>query len=143
MFKKKNLSEVTQSEMNENIGILNKIYDRVKELNRQNNQLSQKYDGDVKLTRIHKRLQEHGGLGKSERKLFEALVKVKQDADEQVLNNSHIVDNEGYFERHMMSFVLRRMQEQQFILDPDTSRYINHLVVDEYLKEFNTGSRVW
>jgi type I restriction enzyme R subunit len=143
LFKKKNLSEVTQSEMNENIGILNKIYDRVKELNRQNNQLSQKYDGDVKLTRIHKRLQEHGGLGKSERKLFEALVKVKQDADEQVLNNSHIVDNEGYFERHMMSFVLRRMQEQQFILDPDTSRYINHLVVDEYLKEFNTGSRVW
>lgn len=148
LFKKKNLSEVTQNEMNANIDALNKIHDRVKELNRQNNQLKQKYLGDAKYTRIHKRLQERQqsqcDISESERKIFAALAGVKQDADEQVLNNSQVLDNESYFERQMMPLVIARfMKEQQIKLNADASRYINHLVVAEYLKEFNTGSQAW
>ncbi|HBK7246712.1 TPA: type I restriction endonuclease subunit R [Vibrio cholerae] len=148
LFKKKNLSEVTQDEMVANIDVLNKIHDRVKELNRQNNQLRQKYLGDAKYTRIHKRLQERqqsqSDISESERKIFEALAGVKQDADEQVLNNSQVLDNESYFERQMMPLVIGRfMKEQQIKLNADASRYINHLVVAEYLKEFNTGSQAW
>lgn len=144
LFKKKNLSEVTQDEMVANIGALNKIHERVKELNRQNNQLRQKYLGDAKYTRIHKRLHERGGIGDSERKVFEALSGVKQDADEQVLNNSQILDNESYFARQMMPIVIRRFKvEQNLPLNADASHYINHLVVAEYLKEFNTGARTW
>lgn len=148
LFKKKNLSEVTQEDMTANIGALNKIHDRVKELNRQNSQLRQKYLGDTKYTRTHKRLQErqcsNNDISDSERKIFEALIGVKQDADEQVLNNSQILDNEGYFERQMMPFVIKRFKgEQNIQLNADASRYINHLVVAEYLKEFNTGSQAW
>lgn len=142
LFKKKNLSEVTQAEMVANIDALNKIHDRVKELNRQNSQLRQKYLGDAKYTRIHKRLKEHGEVSENERKIFEALSGVKQDADEQVLNNSQILDNEGYFERQMMPLVINRFMKQQKIpLNANASRFINRLVVAEYLKEFNTGSR--
>ncbi|GAA6167109.1 type I restriction endonuclease subunit R [Sessilibacter corallicola] len=144
LFKKKNLSEVTQDEMVANIDVLNKIHNRVKELNRQNNQLRQKYLGDAKYTRIHKRLLERGDISESERKIFEALVGIKQDADEQVLNNSQVLDNESYFERQMMPLVIARfMKEQKIKLNADASRYINHLVVAEYLKEFNTGSQIW
>ena len=110
----------------------------------QNNQLRQKYLGDAKYTRIHKRLQERGDISENERKIFEALTGVKQDADEQVLNNSQILDNESYFERQMMPKVINRFMNQQNIkLNADASRFINHLVVAEYLKEFNTGSRAW
>jgi type I restriction enzyme R subunit len=148
LFKKKNLSEVTQDEMVTNIDALNKIHERVKELNRQNSQLRQKYHGDAKYTRIHKRLQERqsssNDISESERKIFAALTGVKQDADEQVLNNSQILDNESYFERQMMPLVIRRFKgEQNIPLNADASRYINHLVVAEYLKEFNTGARTW
>ena len=148
LFKKKNLSEVTQDEMNANIDALNKIHERIKELNRQNNQLRQKYKGDAKYTRIHKRLLERGPdfnlASESERKIFEALTGVKQDADEQVLQNTQILDNESYFERAMMPLVINRfMKQQQIELNPDASRFINHLVVAEYLKEFNTGARAW
>lgn len=144
LFKKKNLSEVTQDEMVANIDALNKIHDRVKELNRQNNQLRKKYLGDAKYTRIHKRLQERRDISDSERRIFEALAGVKQDADEQVLNNSQVLDNESYFERQMMPLVIARfMKEQNIKLNADASRYINHLVVAEYLKEFNTGSQAW
>lgn len=148
LFKKKNLSEVTQEDMTANIGSLNKIHERVKELNRQNNQLRQKYLGDTKYTRIHKRLQERqsqqSDISDAERKIFAALSGVKQDADEQALNNSQILDNESYFERQMMPLVIKRFKgEQNIQLNPKTSHYINHLVVTEYLKEFNTGSQAW
>ena len=144
LFKKKNLSEVTQDDMKQNIGALNKIHERVKELNRQNKQLRQKYDGDVKYTRIHKRLTERGNISDSEHKIFEALTGVKQDADEQVLQNTQLLDNESYFERMMMPLVINRFMKQQHIkLNPDASRYINNLVVAEYLNEFNTGTRTW
>ena len=88
LFKKKNLNSVTQDEMNSNIGALNLIHSKVKELNRANSQLKAKYLGDVKYTRIHKRLLENGGLSESERRIFEALSGVKMQADEQVLQNT-------------------------------------------------------
>ncbi|MCW9014479.1 MAG: type I restriction endonuclease subunit R, partial [Gammaproteobacteria bacterium] len=144
LFKKKNLSEVTQDEMNQNIDALNKIHDKVKELNRKNNQLRQKYHGDAKYTRIHKRLQEHDGLSESERKIFEALVGIKNNADEQVMQNAQLLDNESYFERMMMPHVIDHFMKQQNIkLNPEASKYINKLVVAEYLNEFNTGSHTW
>ncbi|BCN92769.1 type I restriction-modification system endonuclease [Thiomicrorhabdus immobilis] len=148
LFKKKNLSEVSQEEMIANIDALNKIHARVNDLNRQNDQLRQKYQGDAKYSRIHKRLQERQQTNKdisdSERKIFDALVSVKEDADEQVLNNSQILDNESYFKRQMMPLVLNRFyKEQQIKLNADTSKYINQLVVAEYLKEYNTGANAW
>ncbi|MGD8122398.1 type I restriction endonuclease subunit R [Vibrio sp. TRT 2004] len=148
LFKKKNLSEVTQDEMVANIDALNKIHQRVKELNRQNNQLRQKYLGDTKYARLHKRLyerqQERRDITDSERKIFEALLGVKEDADSQVLDNTSVLDNESYFERHLLPKVHNRFIKQQSIpLNAEAVRYVNHLVVTEYLKEFNTGSQSW
>ncbi|EIJ2832967.1 type I restriction endonuclease subunit R [Vibrio parahaemolyticus] len=148
LFKKKNLSEVTQDEMVANIDALNKIHQRVKELNRQNNQLRQKYLGDAKYARLHKRLyerqQERRDITDSERKIFEALLGVKEDADSQVLDNTSVLDNESYFERHLLPKVHNRFIKQQSIpLNAEAVRYVNHLVVAEYLKEFNTGSQSW
>ena len=148
LFKKKKLNEVTQDEMTANIGALNAIHDQVKELNRQNNQLRAKYQGDAKYTRIHKRLQERGGLTQTERRLFEALSGVKQAADEQVLQNTQLVNNESYFEGMMMPLVIGEFQNRQKIeLTPDASRTINQLVVAEYINEFasgtRTGTRTW
>jgi type I restriction enzyme R subunit len=144
LFKQKNLSEITQDDMHTNISTLTKIHQRVKDLNRENNQLRQKYQGDVKYARLHKRIQERGGISDTERQIFAALTGVKQDADAQLLQNTQLLDNESYFERSMMPHVIKRFkQEQQINLNADTARYINHLVIGEYLNEFNTGSRTW
>lgn len=142
LFKKKKLNEVSQDEMNANIGALNAIHDKVKELNRENNQLRAKYQGDAKYTRIHKRLQESGGLSQAERKLFEALVGVKSQADEQVLQNSQLLNNESYFEKLMQPIVIGEFLTRQHIkLTPDATRTINHLIVGEYMNEFFAGTR--
>lgn len=142
LFKKKKLNEVTQDEMTANIGALNSIHDKVKELNRQNNQLRAKYHGDAKYTRIHKRLLERDTLTETERRIFEALSGVKQQADEQVLQNSQLVANESYFERMVMPLVINEFQTRQKIrLNPDASRTINQLVIAEYMNEFASGNR--
>jgi type I restriction enzyme R subunit len=142
LFKKKKLNEVTQEEMTANIGALNAIHDKVKELNRQNSLLRAKYHGDTKYTRIHKRLLERGTLTETERLIFEALTGVKQQADEQVLQNTQLLANESYFERMMMPLVIGEFQSRGKIkLNPDASRTINKLVVTEYMNEFTAGTR--
>ena len=142
LFRNRNLNEITQEEMTANIGALNAIHEKVKELNRQNNQLRAKYRGDAKYTRIHKRLQERGTLTQTERNLFDALFGVKQQADEQVLQNAQLLNNESYFEKMMQPLVIDEFQNRQKIkLTADASRTINHLVVAEYMNEFAAGSR--
>lgn len=144
LFKKKNLSEVTQEEMTANIVVLEKIHSNIKELNRKNNELRHKYLGDVKYARIHKRLQEKGDMSQNARKIFEALSGVKQDTDAQVLVNHQLVENESYFTRMVMPSVIGRFVNEQAIkLNPSSSNYINQLVVAEYMKEFNSGARPW
>lgn len=142
LFKKKKLSEVSQDEMTANIGALSAIHDKVKELNRQNNQLRDKYQGDAKYTRIHKRLHERGAFSQIERRLFEALNGVKQQADEQVLQNTQLLNNESYFGRMMMPIVLDEFESRQKIpLNNDAADHINQLVVAEYMHEFSAGAR--
>lgn len=144
LFKEKNLSATTQEEMKANTEVLNKIYERVKVLNRDNNLLRQKYSGDIKYARIHKRLTEKKEMNANERKIFEALNGVKHDTDEQVLQNLQLLNNEGYFKQITMPTVINQfMTQQQIQLNPATSHYINELVVKEYLKEFTNGAQQW
>ncbi|WP_276895138.1 type I restriction endonuclease subunit R [Frischella perrara] len=144
LFKKKNLSAITQEEMKANTEVLNKIYERIKILNREDDLLRQKYSGDKKYVRIHKRITEKNEISANERKIFEALNGVKHDTDEQILQNLQLLNNEGYFKQIIMPTVINQfMTQQQIKLNPTTSHYINDLVVKEYLKEFTNGAHQW
>lgn len=137
LFKKKKLSEVTQKEMSENIGTLRKLYERIKELNRLNDQLKAKYHQDAKYVRIHKRLMESKALSTQQRRIHAALVGVKADADRFVLQNTAVLNNEDYFGSQMVRLVIKQFHTQQELpLNADTAKYINGLVVNEYRREY-------
>jgi type I restriction enzyme R subunit len=137
LFQKKNLDEITQEEMTQNIGSLRLIYDKVGELNRKNNLLKAKYDNDAKYARIHKRIKENGGVTARESELFEALRDIKTEADLQVLLNTKLMQNESYFEAQMIRLVIDQFKNKNKInLDAPASKYINQLVVKEYTNEF-------
>ena len=138
LFKKKKLDEVSQAEMKANIGSLEEIYDKVLELNRENNLLLEKYKNDPKYARIHKRLIELGEPTKQQQKIFDALVAIKEQADKRVMQNSQILQNQTYFENEMMPLVIEKfMKEQKIKLTAPISKEINKLVVHEYMNEFN------
>jgi type I restriction enzyme R subunit len=138
LFKKKKLNEISQEEMKANIDSLRKIHQRINELNRQNNLLRDKYQKDEKYARIHKRLTEKGNLSKKESIIFEALKNIKLNADETVLQNTKLRKNESYFEQMMIRLVIQQfVKEHKINLDAESSKYINNLVVKEYMDEFN------
>ena len=136
IFKKKNLAEVGQEEMQANIATLQIVYAKIKELNRQNDLLRHKYGGDAKYARTHKRLMENAAFYGDKLKVFNALSGVKTDADQKVLDMEQILDNQNYFEKQMQGIVLKRFRtEQQFPVQPADIQVINRLLVREYLKE--------
>ena len=75
--------------------------------------------------------------------MFDALAGVKAQADEQVLQNTQLLNNESYFERMMQPIVISEFYtRQQIKLTPYATRTINHLVVAEYMNEFSAGARM-
>jgi len=80
---------------------------------------------------------EKGTISEKESKIFEALQSVKQYADLQVLQNTKLLDNESYFSTQMMRLVIDQFKNKNKIpLNADASKYINNLVVNEYINEF-------
>lgn len=137
LFKKKNLSEVTKEEMEDNIKQLEHIYGKAKELERKNQLLKAKYYNDEKYARLHKRLMEKDPLTDSESKLFDALNGLKKEIDDQLLQNSKVLENESYVEKMIMRFVINQFKNKNEIpLDPEASKRINGMVVKEYMNEF-------
>ncbi|HXI01444.1 MAG TPA: type I restriction endonuclease [Sphingobacteriaceae bacterium] len=138
IFKKKNLGEVDQEDMRDNILLLQSIYDRVTDLNRKNNLLKAKYEQDEKYARLHKRLVENISISAKEMQLYEALMNVKHQTDEQLVNNKNILDNEAFFNRYLLNLVANEFVKNQNIkLDFNTTKSINTLIAGEYLQQYN------
>jgi len=142
LFKNKNLSEITQDEMNKNIGELKKIDDKIRELNRQNDLLKEKYKGDTKYARMHKRIKQDN-ITNNQSKIFSALEKIKMQLDEKVLNNSAILKHENFFIAQTQPIVDVEFEDNNKIkLNDESFRYINTLIATEYLNEYN-GVNNW
>jgi len=142
LFNKKNLDEISQQEMKQNIVSLQMIFDKVTELNRKNNLLKAKYENDAKYARIHKRILERGNISKRESEICETLLDIKKQADEKVLLNNKLLNNEGFFDKLMMQMVINGFEKANISLEPDSARYINSCVAKEYINEFQ-GVDTW
>ena len=138
LFNKKNLSEVSQQEMENNIEALNKINAKAKELERMNQLLKAKYDNDEKYVRLHKRLVEKDPLTESESKLFDALSGLKLSVDDQIQKNSRMLDNEEFIVRMIERLVISEFKEKQNIpMTAPLVRRINGYLVKEYMNEYS------
>lgn len=136
LFQKKNLDEITQDEMKQNIGSLNLIHQKVLELNRQNNNLKAKYLNDPKYARLHKRIMERGSFSQSKLIVNDTLMNIKREADQIVMNNQRVVENEGYFNGLMIKLLLDSFSNSKLPLNVEGVNYINGLLVKEYINEY-------
>jgi type I restriction enzyme R subunit len=135
LFKKKKLSEVSQEEMKANLSTLTAIEQKARALNQENANLQAKYGGDAKYMRLHKRLVESQRTGNNPVKLHTALSAIKQDVDKTVLGNSQILNNLAFFEKQTMPIIIRRFKGAPPVPDTDTFKFINTLLVKEYLDQ--------
>lgn len=142
LFDKKNLDEISQEDMRNNIGSLQQIYDQVTELNRKNNLLKAKYENDAKYARMHKRILEKGNISKRESEICDTLMDIKKQVDEKVLINTQMLNNESYFDKLMIQMVIGSFGKNKIELDPESAKYINTCLVKEYMNEYQ-GNRAW
>ena len=136
LFKKKNLSEVSKEEMESNIIELEKIYDKANELRRKNDLIAEKYENDEKYARIHKRLMEKDPLTDSERKLFEVLSQLKEEVDNNIIQNSKILENESFVDKMISRLVIMEFKKKDIPLDLNKSKRVINLVTKEYMNEY-------
>ena len=122
--------------MKNNIAYLGTIYEKVIELNRKNNLLKAKYQNDTKYTRIHKRILEKGNISKKESAICETLLDIKKTTDDKVLINRNILTNESYFEGLVRPTVIQSFSQAKINLDVESTKYINNLLVKEYINEY-------
>jgi len=138
LFKKKNLSEITQDEMSASIVILKDIHSRARELERGNQLLRAKYANDEKYARLHKRLLEKGEPTANERKLFEALSAFKTEVDARISQNARILTNEAFAKTEITRLIIEQFKNKhQLPLTAENTQFINNLVMKEYLAEFH------
>jgi type I restriction enzyme R subunit len=142
LFDKKNLDEITQEEMSTNIKELEKIYEAITDLNRRNNQLKAKYENDEKYARIHKRILEERSVDAREITIFETLTDIKKQADQKVLDNARMIQNEDYFIKFMSPIVIGSFENHGIKLDNKSADLINNCATQEYLYDFN-NTKVW
>ncbi|MFU8894207.1 MAG: type I restriction endonuclease subunit R [Luteolibacter sp.] len=137
LFQKKNLAEITQDEMADNIAKLKDIHARAQDLERRNQLLRAKYANDEKYARLHKRLLEKGEPTEDERKLFEALNDLKAEADARISQNAQILTNEAFARTEMTRLVIDQFKNRHHLpLTAESTRFIEALVMREYLAEF-------
>ncbi|WP_299675762.1 HsdR family type I site-specific deoxyribonuclease [uncultured Dokdonia sp.] len=137
LFENKNLNEVTQDEMRDNMKSLKHIHEAIKELNRKNDLLKSKYEGDPKYARVQKRLLEAGRPSKIKTAIIEALQTIKAATDTRVLQQNDILTNESYFTKQVAKMVNSTFKETlQQSLDYDTVVFISDIIVKEYLDEY-------
>jgi len=126
--------------MKQNIMALQTIFEKVTELNRKNNLLKAKYGNDARYARVHKRIMEKGSVSKRESEIADVLLDIKAQADDKILVNRRLLDNEGYFQGLMMNIVFDSFGKTKIELDTESALYINRCVVKEYMNEYQ-GSR--
>ena len=137
LFNKKNLTEVSKEEMESNIRALNEIYDKAKELDRNNQLIKAKYNNDEKYARLHKRLMEKDPLTERESKLFDLLNGLKKEVDLKIEQNTQILDNENYVNQMVTRLIIEEFKTKNNIpLTADIAKNINTLLVKEYMKEY-------
>ena len=138
IFQFRGFEDITTSEIAENEKKLDELFDKIHRLNVDNDMLLQKYSGDVKYVKIHKRVKDK--LPEfSNVKLFEILNDLKEDIDNMILKNNNLMDTESYFKHEVGRLVIDEYDKYNFTIIQDEITFFADLIVENYLLERSLG----
>jgi type I restriction enzyme, R subunit len=137
LFKKRNIAEMTQDDMQESIKEFKHLFKQIAELNRQNENLRTKYHGDAKYARVHKRLRERSLVSQHEVELYEVLMGAKSNIDSAIAGHKDVVTHSGYIERLIMQKTVDSFDQHHILLtDTSAPELIRDRLAKEYREEY-------
>ena len=123
---------------------MDEVMKKIREINRRNNLLKKKYQGDERFVRIHKRIEEANKqraerpiISAEEYEIAENLSKMKQDIDQRLFLNIHMLENEESFKDDVLALVGQELRNMHIRADLKDRKYINNLITTEYLQQYN------
>lgn len=137
IFKNGNFNEMSQEEMTRNIEDLQGIYKKCKELNRKNRLIKDKYLGDEKFARLHKRMVENNKISAAESKIHQAFSQIKTEIDEKVHKKQSILQNEALFKQDIDPNIINNFRNNQISIDAAILDLVNSQIAKEYIKSNN------
>ena len=100
--------------------------------------LAEKYDGDIKYMRTHKRLITTPPPIGNDITIYSILKQIKQKADETIEHNEGVLDNQAYFIQLLQPYIINACKDNNTSVKPDQVRFIDNLISQEYFEE-----RIW
>jgi type I restriction enzyme R subunit len=114
---------------------LERLYNKVQELNQIYFTLRSKFKGDRKFARIYKEF-EHSGKVSQKIWLFDILNLVKNDLDDKLLLNESIIRNKGFFKQEVKQVVYEKFEEYQKNVDFNIITHLSEMTSKEYQNEY-------
>lgn len=140
LLAKKNIEELTADEMTANMAELERIKKAAEKLNHADNMLAAKYEGDVKYMRTHKRLRENPPPIANDIAINQILLGLKHRVDDQIIANSHLLDNEPYFMQGMFPLIKQEFDKHHLKYSASQIKYVGVCISNEYFTERNFAS---
>ena len=134
-FRKKGFVPQNTQEAKESIDYMDSVMKKIREINRRNNILKKKYQGDERFVRIHKRIEEEND--KTEYEIAESLSKMKREIDNRIYLDINIIANENSFKRDTLAMIGHQLVDLGIKASVPDRRFINNLIANEYINQYN------
>lgn len=125
---------------------LDEIIKKLEELKRKNKVLMNKYRGDKKFVRIHKRISEENKKREKENKspvistenedIMNMLNNIKDDVDRKVYDRNDILKKDAYFSQTVMTELSKSIKNMGFSSEREDRDFIKSRIVKEYMSQY-------
>lgn len=146
-FKEHGFVVSTIHEFEEHSKALDEVLKKLAELQKKNNALLKKYNGDEKFARVHKRIREENTerqkTGKApivslyDESIMSVLLSIKNDIDQKVYDRNDILKKDAYFEKTVMTQIKEGMDKLNLTSDRADRLFIQSRITRQYLNQYN------
>ena len=147
-FKEHGFVVDTIAKFNEETRTLDEIIQRLSDLQRRNNVLVKKYNGDTKFARVHKRIREENDerqkqgkkpiISTNDEEIMQILCFVKKGVDDRVYDQNDILKKDRYFAQTVMLLINDCIDNYPNITPTaDDYKFINERVSKQYINQYN------
>ena len=148
-FKEHGFEPSSIQECHDHSKFLDEVMKKLHQIKKQNKALTHKYNGDVKYTRIHKRIREENEKRKKigtapivshyDEELVTTLSSIKNDIEQQVYDRSDILRKDAYFEQTVMQLVSQSMKTLNLNCSRDDRVFMQKRISQQYLNQYHSG----
>lgn len=142
-FRRKGFVPQSTQDAKESIDYMDSVMKKIREINRRNNILKKKYQGDERFVRIHKRIEEENEkrekpiISKAEYEIAESLSKMKREIDNRIYLDINIIANENSFKKDTLAMIGHQLIDLEINTNISDRKFINNLIANEYINQYN------